>query len=44
MSPEKLLRFIALALALLVSVTGSAQHPSDFTSREKTEIFIQHLV
>ena len=44
MSPEKLLRFITLALALLVSVPGSAQHPSDFTSRDKTEIFIQHLV
>ena len=47
MSPEKLLRFITLALALLVSVPGGAllaQHPSDFTSRDKTEIFIQHLV
>ncbi len=47
MSPEKLLRFITLALALLVSVSGGvlvAQHPSDFTSRDKTEIFIQHLV
>ena len=48
MSPGKLLRSIAVTLALALCAGGltplSAQHPSEFTNRDKTEIFIQHLV
>ena len=50
MSLVKLLRSIAVTLALPLALCAggltplSAQHPSEFTNRDKTEIFIQHLV
>jgi len=50
MFPIRSLHSIALTLALvmILCVGGleslSAQHPSEFTSRDKTQIFIQHMV
>ena len=50
MAPGNFIHSISAAVLSLVFVYGvassplSAQHPSEFTSRDKTEIFIQHLV
>lgn len=50
MSPRKHVRSISVAITILVAfhVMGltplPAQHPSEFTNRDKAEIFIQHLV
>ncbi len=37
-------RILPIALIVALTATVSAQHPSEFTSRDKAEVFIQHLV